>query len=57
MSQNYLLVIALLSGLGLGFVIQPFLLFLEIMRDPDKVEKQIKNAANNAREIRRLRGK
>ena len=57
MSQTYLLLIALLSGMGLGILIQMFMVLRDVVKDPDKFEYDAARLVNTAREFRKRLGR
>lgn len=52
MSQTYLLLIALLSGMGLGIIIQIVIMTYEVVKNPAKFEKDMGRLVETAREFR-----
>jgi len=57
MSQTYLLLIALLSGMGIGILIQMATFTREVLKDPDKFEQDAARLVATAREFNIRRGK
>lgn len=52
MSQTYLILIALLSGMGLGILIQIAIITYEVIKDPSKFERDSMRLVEVAREFR-----
>lgn len=57
MSQGWLLLLALLVGMGLGISIQLFINVLDVIRDPDAFEESASRAAASARALRAKLGR